>query len=269
MSRKQKKLNTVLIKSVVMFFMGILTGIGGAITGLGTQVAAAPMIEFLLGFTRERTSGTAIVFALFAAASGTVGAGIGGIRTDAATAIVLALSATIGAILVMRMMNSAKLILMRRVAQSLAMLIGVYVIGGAVRFGGAGPPPLHVELLQSSAGLALIGLSIGALSGLLQIATGVLMVPALVFLAGKPLGVSIATSLIVVALASLLPAVVHTSQQRVDSEVGSWMILGGSIGGIGGGFLLGKLVASGSPIPLIAYGLVAMFVSAVTLQRMS
>jgi uncharacterized membrane protein YfcA len=269
LASKQKKLNTALIKGVVMFFMGILTGIGGAITGIGTQVAAAPMIEFLLGFNKERTSGTAIVFALFAAACGTVGAGLGGIRVDAATAIVLALSATFGAILVTRAMSSPKLILLRRIAQSLAMLIGVYVIGGAVRFGAAGPPPLHIELFQSSTGLVLIGLSIGALSGLLQIATGILMVPALVLLAGKPIGVSIATSLIVVALASLLPAVVHTSQQRVDSQVGSWMILGGSLGGIGGGFLLSKLVTSGSPIPLIAFGLVAMFVSAVTLQRMS
>src|ERR1051325_4255353 len=121
LAKGQKKLNTTLIKSVFMFFSGILTGIGGGITGVGAQGVAAPMIEFLLGFTKDRTAGTSIVFALFTAACGTVGAGLSGTHVDATNAVVLAVSATIGAILVIKFSTRPNLSFARRLAQTVAM----------------------------------------------------------------------------------------------------------------------------------------------------
>src|SRR5438309_4487005 len=114
MKRTRKKLDIGRIKGVVMFFVGALTGAGGAVTGLGTQVAAAPEIDFLLGFTPERTAGTAAVFALFAAAAGIIGASLGGLRADTGLAILFAISATIGALAVVNPAAKANLAVARR-----------------------------------------------------------------------------------------------------------------------------------------------------------
>jgi len=55
---RNRKLNIPRIKGVVMCVLGFFAAIGSAVTGIGAQVAAAPMINFLLGFTPERTGGT-------------------------------------------------------------------------------------------------------------------------------------------------------------------------------------------------------------------
>jgi len=251
-----------------MFSLGLPSAALGAVTGIGVQVAAQPMIRFLLGLTPERSLGTAVAFGLVASAAGLIGAAAGGLGSDLTLSLILAISATVGALLTVRASVDPKLTTMRRFAQSVAMLLGIYLLSGAVR-SRFGPVALDAEFFRSTAGHVVIGLMAGLLSSLFFLASGVLLIGALILLAGISAPQAILTSLVVTTLASIIPALAHASRGGVDTGAGAAMILGGAIGGFGGGFLLAKLAEAGSPIPLIFFALTAMFLSAWTAWKMS
>jgi len=137
------------------------------------------------------------------------------------------------------------------------------------RFGGI---PAPSPFLQTSAGIFAIGLVCGAVSHLFQISSGVLLVPALVLLVGRSPAEAIATSLIVVAAASVLPTLTYAGRGLVDGRIGPWMALGGALGGLAGGLLLGSLARDTGfmpHVPIVAFGLVAMYLSAWSLWKSS
>jgi uncharacterized membrane protein YfcA len=259
--------NIPFLKSLIMFGVGVPLAALGALTGVGVQVAAQPMVRFLLGLTPERSMGTAIAFGLVSSATGMIGASMGGLRSDLQISLVLAASATVGALLTVRMAVDPRLAKVRRFAQSAAMLLGLYLISGTVR-SPYGPTSLQMDFFHSTAGYVAIGLIAGLLSSIFLLASGVLLVGGLVLLAGMAAPKAIVVSLIVITIASLLPAVTHAATGRVDTGAGSAMMLGGALGGIGGGLLLAKLAAIGSPIPIVVFALSAMFLSAWTAWRM-
>ena len=94
----------------------------------------------------------------------------------------------------------------------------------------------------------------------------VFVVPSLVFFGELTPSQAVVTSLVVIAVASLLPALSHATQGRVDKGPGLAMIVGGALGGLAGGYALGHWLTN-SPLSLIAFGLVAMFLSAYAIQR--
>src|SRR5436190_18479473 len=123
---KRKKLNISLIKSAVMFGLGGIIGILGALTGIGMQVAAAPTLAFMLGYSAEKQLGAAIVFALFASSVAAIGAGAGGLHIDTSIAIIVAAGAFLGVLFSARLPAKTELIVTRRAAHSLAILLMVY-----------------------------------------------------------------------------------------------------------------------------------------------
>jgi len=269
MARK-RKLNIPLIKGVVMCVLGCGVAIGSAITGIGGQAFAAPMVSFLLGYAPEKSLGTALAFALFAAAAGAAAAWQGGIPVDLTVALLLTIGATAGTVLAAKPAADPRLMNLRRAGQSLATLLSLYVIGEVFRARVGGPTPVPMTFFRDypAGGALILGLVVGALSHLLHVSTGVLLVPALIYLANRPVTEAIATSLVVITLASLLPTLSYSSRELVDRRMGPWMALGGIIGGLTGGLLLARMAANGSLFPLIAFGLVAMFLSAWMLWRM-
>src|SRR5579883_2766807 len=66
--KRRKPLNIVLWKSIIVAVAGGVTGLGSALTGLGAQMAFAPMLTWMLGFRPEKAQGTALRYALFASA---------------------------------------------------------------------------------------------------------------------------------------------------------------------------------------------------------
>jgi uncharacterized membrane protein YfcA len=147
------------------------------------------------------------------------------------------------------------------------MFLGLYLISTWMRSRYA-PSGLDIEFLRTTGGYAVIGLVTGLLSSIFVLASGVLLIGALILLSGMPPGESIVVSLIVTTLASIIPSLAHASRGGVDTGAGVAMILGGALGGFGGGYLLAKLAAAGSPIPVIIFALTAIFLSAWTAWRM-
>jgi uncharacterized membrane protein YfcA len=263
-----KKLNIPAIKSAVMLVLGFFSAIGSALSGIGAQVAAAPMINFLLGYSADKSKGTALAFSLFAAIGAVCGIVLSGVHIQFGIAVLVAIGATIGAILAVKPSVDPRFLTVRRIGQSAGILIGVYLISEGLHQRWGGPRPLAILVKNPVLGSLIVGLITGALSQLLNVASGVFLVPSLIYLVGLPAPNAIAISLTVIALASLLPTLSYTAQQAVDQKTGSWMAIGGAVGGLAGGSLLAHL-AMDSPIPFIVFGLITMFLSAWTLSRMT
>src|SRR5687767_10083338 len=148
------------LKGLIMFGLGLPVAALGAVTGIGVQVAAQPMIRFLLGLTPERALGTAVAFGLVASAAGLIGAAVGGIGSDLTLSLILAISATIGALLTVKLVADPRLVTMRRVAQSVAMILGIYLLSGVMR-SRFGPAPIDVEFFRTTPGHVAIGVAAG------------------------------------------------------------------------------------------------------------
>ncbi len=249
-----------------MFVMGIVVGALGGISGIGMQVAAAPTMAFLLGFNEDKQKGTGIAFGLFASAAAAIGAGYGGLHVDTSQAIVLAVGAFFGVLVAARPASQTGFGIARRIAHTLIMPLGLFVIMTGVQSRVSGTQALAVEELRTGGGYAIIGFVAGAVSAYFQMAMGVLVVPALIFMSALGAPKAIVTSLIVIAVASFLPAMTRAGAGQIDRGAGFWMLVGGGIGGFAGGVLLARNLQT-SPIPLVSFGIIAMFLSAYTLYR--
>ena len=256
-----------------MLLVGLLTSFVSAITGVGAQAAAAPMIEFLLGFNAERTKGTAIAFTLFASSAAAFGAIYSGVHVEFSEAFLVAIGAFVGAVITVKASLDPNLKSLRRFGQGIGILLTLYIITEAFKHRAGGPQTLILgSLSDSRALLALsIGLFSGSLSQLFHVASGIFLFPALMYTRGHslhPITEAVAISLTVIALASFLPAIAHSTRKAVDQSIGPYMVAGGVIGGFLGGMLLGHL-AIGSVVPLIMFGLVGMYLCSLTLYRMN
>ena len=253
-----------------MSVLSLVISFGFALAGIGAQVAAAPTIEFLLGYTPLRTKGTAIAFALFAAIGAVIGFIVGGVAIDFGMALTLAVGATIGTILTVKLGTEPKFAIVRRTGQSIGIAVAVYVFGEAMRHRIGGPMPILPALQHLNP--LLLGIGIGAVTGavsnIFQIANGILVVPALVYLAGMDAPRSVVTSLAVIAFAGFLPALSYSARGTVDKTMGTWMSSAGLAGGFGAGMLLSH-VSNTSPLPLIAFALVSMFLCAWRIWKMT
>jgi uncharacterized membrane protein YfcA len=270
MAAKKRKLNIPLIKGIVMLVVGFFVAVGSALSGLGAQVAAAPMINWLLGFGADRAKGTALAFTLFAATGAAVGALGGGVRVPFSIAALIAVGGLMGALLTAKASTNPGLANLRRAGQAMAFTLAVWMLAEGLRARVGGPRPITLPLVSDNAALGalVIGLAAGALSQLLTVTTGVLVVPALIYMAGRTAPEAITLSLLVTALGSALPALAYSLKQSVDQKMGPWMGFGGGVGGYLGGLLLAKL-APGSVVPFIAFGLFTAYLSAWTLYRLS
>ena len=71
---KRRQFNMPLAKAAVMFLLSGVLGLMSGASGISNQIAADPLIGFMLGFTPERRAGTALMAAVAAAVAAVGGA---------------------------------------------------------------------------------------------------------------------------------------------------------------------------------------------------
>ena len=262
--RRRKKLNVTAIKTTVVFFFGMATALGSALTGLAPQIALAPSLRWMLGFAEEKAQGTALRFACFAMLAALVGAFIGHgfdgmLLAYGAAAFV---GATVGALIVLPIARQTAL-RGRRLFLTGGMGITLWVVTDAARLGG-----YHVHTAAPVALLAVagIGLAVGALTQAGGLPGGLLMVAGLYYLGHFGAWQSIGASLTVIVLAAILPAWGYGQRGLVDTDYSGATITGGILGGMGGGVLLAH--ADPRPIMMI-FGVIAMFLCARELYKLT
>jgi uncharacterized membrane protein YfcA len=249
MPRKAKPLNPDRIKGVSMFLFSLPIALLSGITGIGAQIAMAPMITYMLGFIPERTLGTSLYFTLWTAIGGVAGAIAGGLPGNFATALLVAFGGTVGVVMTVGLAQKPNLRTPRRVAQSLLFVVLILIIQDANRLGGMSP--LNTPYLHNGTGHFAIGVLAGIVSNLFQAPMGVLLIPGLIYLGGTKPSPAILISLIVTLIACILPTLGHVQRQTVDGKIGRWLAVSGLAGGICGGLLLAHF--SNGHIPIMIY----------------
>lgn len=257
--RKNKKLNVTAIKTTIVFFVGMVYAFGGALTGLAPQTALAPSLRWMFGFAAEKAQGAALRFACYTMFAALIGVSIGhGIEGALLlkSGIAAFVGATLGALIALPLAKTTALRGSRRLLLTAGMALMVWVLNDAVRLGIMHP---HAVAPVGMLLVAGIGLAVGALSQAGGLPAGLLMVSGLYLVGHFSAAQAISTSLLVIVLASLLPAWGYAQRGLVDPDYGGATIAGGILGGIGGGIVLAYAFPK---VILILFSLAAMFLCA-------
>jgi uncharacterized membrane protein YfcA len=273
--RRRKPLNLPLIKSLIVMIVGSFTALGSALTGIGAQVAFAPMLTWMLGFNTEKAKATALRYAVFVSLAACVGIAIRGVLTGlnavqiagyVGAAELLCLGATIGAVISLPMAPGPTQISRRRLMQSLGVILTLFVVIQASHLSRLTANSLHYAHWNAWWALLGMGFIVGIFTQATGLAGGVIMVPALYFLGGYNAYETVSLSLLVIAHVSLLPAWSYHKKRLDDTTFGNYAALGGTLGGLLGGLLLMNFQEK---FILMFFGVVAMFLSARELYRLS
>ena len=182
--------------------LALAIGIAMGLLGGGGSLVAVPAFTFFLHLPPKDAIVTSLAVVGLAAAAGAVGGFVRRV-VPVRVALIVGASATVGALAG----SAAGARISDRL--QLGILAGVMFIAAFAllrQLDGAGGLP-HRRLRARGTGafvrtLTLLGLSIGALTGLVGVGGGFLIVPALVIGAGLTMGQAAAASLFVIALAA-------------------------------------------------------------------
>ncbi len=253
-----------------MLVVGLLIGLGSAVTGLGGHLALEPTMEWALGFAKGKAHGTALRFAFFVSLMALLGAvSTGMIAWPFLTgSVVLFFGANVGSFAVMRMTPAPDNIRLRRIFQTVGIGAALLAILQAVP---RNPYTLGYGF-QGSALLTLLlfGLATGAIARIMALPGAMLLIPALYFFGGYHAGQAILLALGMTLLASLLPSILYSKSGLCDRHYGDLATVGGMAGAFAGGFLLRPLASgvNGDKAALTVSLAAAMFLCGRELSRL-
>ncbi|MFE7602516.1 sulfite exporter TauE/SafE family protein [Streptomyces sp. NPDC057494] len=125
------------------------------------------------------------------------------------------------------------------VAFALMMLATAYAMLRKPRDGAKRARPAHSDLPLKH--IAVEGLVVGAVTGLVGSGGGFLVVPALAILGGLPMGIAVGTSLLVIAMKSFAGLAGHLSGVSIDWGIAATVTVAAVIGSLIGARLAGRI----------------------------
>ncbi|MFC9594027.1 sulfite exporter TauE/SafE family protein [Streptomyces sp. NPDC056944] len=125
------------------------------------------------------------------------------------------------------------------VAFALMMLATAYAMLRKPRNGAKRARPAHSDLPLKH--IAVEGLVVGAVTGLVGSGGGFLVVPALAILGGLPMGIAVGTSLLVIAMKSFAGLAGHLSGVSIDWGIAATVTVAAVIGSLIGARLAGRI----------------------------
>jgi uncharacterized membrane protein YfcA len=215
---------------------GVVVGFLTAVLGGGGGLFIVPVLVYGFGRTPADAAGTSLAATLTSAVVGLVGhlrRGYVQLRTALIFGVATMIGAAGGSRLHRFLSDRATMLIFAAVLFGAGARMAIGKPGGDPDAGGDRRPKLAL--------LGPLGLVIGALSGLLGVSGGFLMVPVLVYGAGLGLYHAIGTSVAVVVLGSTSGVVSHALLGHLDLGFTFSVLIGAVIGGALGVPLAGKL----------------------------
>lgn len=211
----------------------------GGLLGIGGGVVIVPLLALWTGMTQRRASGTSLAAIVPIAIVGALVYYFGSrapqldLKVAAFVMVGSAAGAALGAGLAPRISDYAlKMLVAALLALAAVEELREAAIGGAVEAGSAS----HVGL-AGYALIVLLGLVIGAVSGLTGVGGGVLLVPTLVLGFGVGQRVAQGTSLLAILPNAVIGAFVHRREGNLDVPAAGWISLSGVPGVLAGAVL--------------------------------
>ncbi len=206
-------------------WIGALSGITSGLLGVGGAIVLVPLLVRSMKLSQHRAHGTSLAVVIFTATAGAVGYARSG-NVNVAVAVPLILGSVIGSPMGAHWASATPAAALRRA-------FGVLMIAVAVRFF---IPHLPMDdLLPTTGGLAVaarvvLGWVTGVVSGFFGVGGGVILVPALVLLAGIPQHQAQGISLVFIVPTAIAGAWTHRKLGNVDAAVvlplAVWSMLG-------------------------------------------
>ncbi|MFQ5797933.1 MAG: sulfite exporter TauE/SafE family protein [Bacteroidota bacterium] len=259
---------------LLIAFGGVLTGIIGALFGLGGGIFFIPFLVLLLDIPMHQAIATSLV-AVIATSSAAASVNIERRFTNIRLGVVLETATTAGAVLGGMTANILSEDVLSRLFGGLLFFVAILMARsmrqresstpetvsaqegklGASYFDPAVQEEVRYDVRRVPAGLG-VSFFAGNISGLLGIGGGIIKVPAMTLLCGLPMKAAAATSnfmIGVTALASVFIYFAHGHVQAVVTGAGVLGVLGGSLlGTYLSGRLHGKLITGLFVVILIA-----------------
>ena len=208
--------------------LGAVGGVLSGLFGIGGGAVLVPLLVLVAHLPQHTAHATSLAAIVLTALSATLAFW----SQDAVAfgpGLVVAAGAITGAWLGAGLMHRLSAVNLRRAFAVLLVLTAVQLLSGL-----GTPQPGDAALLGSGAvavvGFALLGLAAGVLSALMGVGGGVIMVPALVLLAGLSQHTAEGTSLLVIVPTSVMGAVRHARRGYTDWRLGLLLGVGGILG---------------------------------------
>lgn len=205
--------------------LGALAGIMAGLFGIGGGAVLVPLLVLWLALPQHRAHATSLAAIIGMAASGTLRfAGDAGVQWVAGLGI--AAGAILGAFAGSQLMHRLSPTRLRQgfavllVVAALQLLFGYTPQAGAVAM--AGSEAVIVSLL--------VGMAAGALSGLMGVGGGVILVPAMVMLFGFTQHAAEGTSLLVIIPTAIVGSTRHARHGYTDWRLAALLGVGGIVG---------------------------------------
>jgi uncharacterized protein len=251
-----------MVRTIILFFMGIGIGGLGTLIGAGGGWMIVPILLLGFGFPPQQAVGTSLAVVFLNALSGSIAYMVQGrvmYRMGLAFAAATIPGALLGAWLVQRLN-----------AEWFSVLFGLFLLfiaaflyrGQQVLFPHRKEGSVTAEELQSlhtpvmRLGI-LISFLVGVLSSLFGVGGGIVHVPFLIVVLGIPVHVATATSHFVLAITSLTGTLVFLGQSQVDLLMAASMGAGVLLGAQGGAQLSVRMKSE--PIRRILAGALVVF----------
>lgn len=214
--------------------LALAIGLSMGILGGGGSIIAVPALTFLMHFAPKDAVITSLAIVGSLAAIGALAAAVRRmlpLRLGAVVGGAATVGAYAGAMVGARLADRVQLSLLGAI-----MFVAAFGMWRKAANEPQGSPRTHTPLL------ALLGVSAGAMTGLVGVGGGFLIVPALVLGARLPFGQAAATSLFVITLAAVAAIPGYRGQATLD-----WAFVAPFVAVAAGGVLGGGMVAQHLP----------------------
>jgi uncharacterized protein len=219
--------------------IGAIGGVTGGLLGIGGGVVIVPLLALWTRMTQRRAGGTSLAAILPIATVGAFAYYFGSrapqidLKVAAFVMLGTAAGAALGAGLAPRISEYALKVLVAVLLVLAAVEeLREALLGGAVEAGAA----THLGL-AGYALIVLLGVVIGAISGLTGVGGGVLLVPTLVLGFGIGQRVAQGTSLLAILPNAVIGAIIHRREGNLDLPAAGWISLSGVPGVLAGAVL--------------------------------
>jgi uncharacterized protein len=207
---------------VIGAVLGLLIGLSLGLLGGGGSILTVPIFVYVLGFGAKES----IAMSLFVVGAVSLSGAVGHWR---AGNVDVRIGTLFGGFSMLGTYGGARLSVYFTGAAQLTLFAVVMLLAAVFMMRGVEPPPAAAaRVARTPWALALIaveGVAVGVLTGLVGVGGGFLIVPALVLLGGVPMKVAVGTSLMVIALKSATGFLGYVDQ--VDVAWGFMLVFSG------------------------------------------
>lgn len=234
-------------ETLLTLLAGSLTGVFSGLTGVGGGVILVSMMVSFLGFTQHRAHGTSLAVIIFLAFFGAITYGLQGYY-DLGLTLTLGLASMVGVVAGARLMATIPAPQLRRAFGIFLFAVSGTMLLRGVDLGVGGTAPEGLADV-GPAFWVVLGLVAGVLGGFLGIGGAMVLVPAMVLVAGYEQHMAQGISLAVITTTSLLGAFTHYKLGNVNLGTAVAMgppsvvmvILSSAVAGMVDGFWLTKV----------------------------